>query len=226
MKQCFTCKIWKEDENFHKCSAKKDGLHSNCKFCTKEKNYLYNNNIKNKITISENKKQYYLQNKDTISKTNSKRRKNNIEAVKKIAKSRYENNKEDILNKNKKYRNKHIQKIKRYKLQWDKENIEKVLLQKEKYYTKYPEKVTDRNKFRDFISPLVLARDKFVCKYCGVHGVYLNAHHISPWSKDIENRFNLNNCITLCKECHKLAHNDGKWSTINEAMAIELKALL
>ena len=38
------------------------------------------------------------------------------------------------------------------------------------------------------------------------YGKYMRAIHISRFAKDIENRFNISNGITLCEDCHKELH--------------------
>lgn len=48
----------------------------------------------------------------------------------------------------------------------------------------------------------VFKRDSFTCQICRKVGVYLEAHHIKSWSKYPELRLDVNNGITLCKECH------------------------
>ena len=52
----------------------------------------------------------------------------------------------------------------------------------------------------------VLERDSFTCQRCGAINKKLNAHHIKRFAKDIANRFNVANGITLCVDCHKLIH--------------------
>lgn len=60
---------------------------------------------------------------------------------------------------------------------------------------------------------IVKKRDNGVCKLCGT-SENVEAHHIvpinvckkMPHSKGVEYALNLNNGITLCKECHDLAH--------------------
>lgn len=56
----------------------------------------------------------------------------------------------------------------------------------------------------------VFARDGFTCQICGQTGNELNAHHIKPWAKYPNLRFEISNGITLCKSCHKLVHKKGK----------------
>jgi len=53
----------------------------------------------------------------------------------------------------------------------------------------------------------VFHRDKYTCQHCGAHGVRLHAHHIQPFAKFPELRFDIPNGMTLCLPCHGLVHN-------------------
>lgn len=53
----------------------------------------------------------------------------------------------------------------------------------------------------------VFERDGFTCQICRKIGVYLTAHHIKSFAHYPKLRFDLNNGITLCEECHKLTDN-------------------
>lgn len=51
----------------------------------------------------------------------------------------------------------------------------------------------------------VLVRDNFLCQKCGEDNRPA-AHHITPWSKSVELRFDVDNGITLCNSCHNRYH--------------------
>ena len=58
----------------------------------------------------------------------------------------------------------------------------------------------------------VLKRDKYTCQYCGKVGGKLNVHHIKPFSLYPDDRFNIDNGITLCKQCHiELHKSEREW---------------
>lgn len=51
----------------------------------------------------------------------------------------------------------------------------------------------------------VFKRDKYTCQCCGDNtGGNLNAHHIENFSNNEELRYDVDNGITLCKNCHSL----------------------
>jgi len=52
----------------------------------------------------------------------------------------------------------------------------------------------------------IIIRDELTCKKCGVRDVRFDVHHIKPYKKYPEIRFEEDNLITLCKNCHKKQH--------------------
>lgn len=54
----------------------------------------------------------------------------------------------------------------------------------------------------------VYTREHYTCRVCEKVGAKLNAHHLNSWDIDKENRFNLDNGVTLCVECHKNFHKN------------------
>jgi 5-methylcytosine-specific restriction endonuclease McrA len=87
----------------------------------------------------------------------------------------------------------------------------------DEYYRKYPrsgrncpayidgrtkEDRLQRCRFKRDIQKLVFERDNYSCQICGQHNGCLQVDHIQPWSEYVEGRFDINNCRTLCQECH------------------------
>lgn len=52
----------------------------------------------------------------------------------------------------------------------------------------------------------VYERDEYLCKKCLVIWKYLHCHHIQNFSSEVDLRFDINNWITFCRECHLLFH--------------------
>lgn len=53
---------------------------------------------------------------------------------------------------------------------------------------------------------LIFERDSFTCQHCRKVGGDLNAHHLNSWNTHKDQRFDLNNLVTLCIECHSSFH--------------------
>ena len=89
-----------------------------------------------------------------------------------------------------------------------KEHIEKNRIALMKHYDKIGRK--DYKRYYHFSSTTrykqwrtsVFERDKFTCQLCGLVGVKLQAHHIYRWAEHSDKRYDLNNGITVCVQCH------------------------
>ncbi len=54
----------------------------------------------------------------------------------------------------------------------------------------------------------VFKRDNYTCQKCLIRGGELNPHHILNFSDNEDKRFDINNGITLCRECHYSFHRE------------------
>ena len=55
----------------------------------------------------------------------------------------------------------------------------------------------------------VFERDGYRCQACGLVGVYLEAHHIKSYANYPDLRYEIDNGVTLCRECHLKTDNFG-----------------
>jgi hypothetical protein len=52
----------------------------------------------------------------------------------------------------------------------------------------------------------VYDRDELCCRICGQKKRNMEAHHLNGWKAFPNERYDVNNGVTLCKECHKKFH--------------------
>jgi transposase-like protein len=50
-------------------------------------------------------------------------------------------------------------------------------------------------------------RDDYTCRACGQRGGKLNAHHVWPFQRFPDLKYEVSNLVTLCKKCHDAFHN-------------------
>ncbi len=60
----------------------------------------------------------------------------------------------------------------------------------------------ERVKFRDTMQKMVFKRDNYTCQLCKKRGVDLQVDHIQSWAEYVELRFSMDNCRTICAQCH------------------------
>ena len=54
----------------------------------------------------------------------------------------------------------------------------------------------------------VYQRDNHTCQLCNNRGGTLNAHHLNAWNAYPDERFDIDNGITLCTDCHTTFHKE------------------
>jgi hypothetical protein len=59
----------------------------------------------------------------------------------------------------------------------------------------------ERVRFRITMQKQVFERDNYTCQLCGSKGD-LQVDHIQSWAKYVEQRFEMDNCRTVCASCH------------------------
>lgn len=112
MKLCSSCKAEKEITEFHKCRAKKDGLHHKCKSCVSLYNCMYYKKNTKKLAIY--KKDYRQKNSEYIKEKNKSWRINNKEYIQQKGKEYRLENKDKLLYKNRRYRSSNREKVNKY----------------------------------------------------------------------------------------------------------------
>lgn len=59
---------------------------------------------------------------------------------------------------------------------------------------------------------MVFGRDNFTCQKCDKRGCYIEAHHIKPFAIYPKSRFDVDNGITLCLDCHNKIPNGNQYN--------------
>lgn len=62
----------------------------------------------------------------------------------------------------------------------------------------------ERIRFRNTMQKAIFERDNYTCQLCLQVGGKLQVDHIQSWAEYVEQRFNMDNCRTLCMDCHYL----------------------
>lgn len=66
----------------------------------------------------------------------------------------------------------------------------------------------------------VYQRDRFTCQKCNQVGGHLHPHHVLPKAKFPDKIFDVNNGLTLCRNCHMTVHGRNKKTCEAQLMAI------
>lgn len=75
---------------------------------------------------------------------------------------------------------------------------------------KYPKgfKVASSREVNSLVRQMVFERDNWTCQICGrtIKEAQLHCHHMDPVSQNPMFQNDIDSCITLCKDCHKMVH--------------------
>ena len=77
---------------------------------------------------------------------------------------------------------------------------------------KYPKdyKLNTSREVQPELRKLVLKRDNYTCQKCGIMNTELHCHHYEGVEVNPVESADMDQCITLCKECHNNIHNKDK----------------
>jgi hypothetical protein len=85
----------------------------------------------------------------------------------------------------------------------------------------------ERNKFTDMkLHVKCFELNNYICSCCGLTDTILNAHHLNSWKFFPEQRFDLNNLVSLCETCHSdfhKIHGNGKATANTKTQYEEFK---
>jgi len=75
--------------------------------------------------------------------------------------------------------------------------------------------IRNSNKYKEW-REAVFRRDNYTCLMCKKRGgkTYLHPHHLLPFADYPNHRFDIDNGLTLCKDCHKIIHKRYLWLNI------------
>lgn len=157
------------------------------------------------ITNKDKAKKYYEANKEEMGNKNRTYYQDNKEKLKAKRKNNYKLNRENILNQNKVYyetnKEKRKLQIKKYKIEIGYPKMLKNFQENGFKFESVQEMQSARWNWGEAVK-----KTQPKCQRCG-STLKLEAHHIIPVSMDITKALDIDNGITLCAECHRLAND-------------------
>jgi hypothetical protein len=155
MKKCTKCGVEKDESEFNKRKAAKDGLRSQCRDCDNDYNEGFKDRAKvlreqNLDAIKARKKVYYENNKEWILKHNKEYRDKNEDKLKARNYKYYHANKEVLVDKSKEYAKRNVEKVRESRKKFREANKERLSATRKKYYEKNKDRILPQMKeYRD-----------------------------------------------------------------------------
>jgi len=140
LKKCKKCNIEKSINEFYRDCSKKDGHHSHCKECVNAHKKI------NAEYISQQKKQYRLENKEKIREYEKKYRDINQDKIIEINKRSYNKHKNRRQEKQQQYRLENKDKKYEYDLNYRQQNKETIVVKRSKHYQENKNTILDKVK--------------------------------------------------------------------------------
>lgn len=187
-KTCTKCNELKDVSEFTRNKISNDGYEYLCKQCRK----LYR--LKHKEHIRDYHKMYnkqrYKDNPEQYKELNRSYRIDHCEKIKEYSKIYRINNLEQERQRNKQWRENNKECVRIYR------NEHALSTQKWRYTSEYK-----------LWKQTVYERDNHTCQECNANHCKVHAHHIKPAKDYKELRFDINNGVCLCEQCHKTKHH-------------------
>lgn len=208
MRTCSTCKIEKEDEEFHKSKWIKSGFDYACKVCKRLEKKRHKDKYRDKILEDARRyaKRKYAENPERLQERHKEWIKNNPEkykeGCKKTARKMYLKNPEKVKNRAKKWVEENREWVNERNRQYKKKNYEHVKAKHYEYWARYPEKYKATRAVNNAIAQGKMIRPT-ICSKCFLEGS-IEGHH-PDYSKPLE-------VIWLCIECHNKEHGKHRVS--------------
>ena len=83
-----------------------------------------------------------------------------------------------------------------------------------------------RDKRHQIWAKLVKERDQYRCICCGKSNTFLHSHHLNSWDHFINDRYNIQNGVCICQNCHIQFHSRYLKGNNTRAQFEEFQALI
>ena len=225
--RCGKCGLVKDPSEFHKNPKTKSGLRSHCKACVQLQGAAYREG--KEAQLRERAKKWYEDNKEAVLLKQREYRVSHpdaareyqtahVETIRQQRRQFYLANADRLRAKKREYKLGNPDKVKASGARYRGENPD--------YLAGHRDKLSPRQRVSFITKPSVLRLDNYTCQLCGTttKEAKLVVHHITPVAQAPDLAEEVSNLVTLCKECHTLAHA-GCYSQLDPVIFNRLTAV-